>query len=441
MAHRLLRIAAAIAALAPAGTPAALAQDGASARDPVPLYCQDDDQRPECLPARDALGRMVVYLPPLLADLFPNGTGRPGVDRPPSASPRAVTGAFVPDEVLVTIDGDAAAVTEIATRFGLEVRAQRVSGLFGAAVVRYGIPDGRPVSVVLAQLVAESRMRERVPNHLYQLQQAPVMINYAFQRIVLDAGAASGEGIDVAIIDSAADGEHPALAGAIVEGFDALPAVPVELRSHGTSVAGIVGGVGAYRGVAPGTRIHMARAFDMTGTTADALLVAIEWAVERRVRVINMSFVGPPNELFELACRIAYERGIVLVAAAGNNGPGAPFAYPAAYDEVIAVTATDERDGLMQRANRGRYIHVAAPGVDMLAPVPGGGNDVVTGTSFAAPVVTGLIANLLRAAPGRSPADIADLLARSAVDLGEPGHDDDFGYGLINAAGALTLAR
>lgn len=419
----------------------AAAQENTAARDPVPIYCADDDERPECVPARDALGRGVVYLPPLLADLFPSGAGRPAAASRPSVAPRAISGAFVPDEVLVTIDGDEAAVAEIAALFGLEVRSQRVSDLLGAAVVRFGIPDGRPVSLVLAQLAAESRMRERVPNHLYQLQQAGSMANYAFQRIVLDAGAASGEGIDIAIIDSAADDGHPALAGVIVGSFDALPSVPVDLRSHGTSVAGIIGGVDGYRGVAPGARIHMARAFDTTGTTTDALLLAIEWAIESRVRVINMSFVGPANELFELACRIAYERGIVLVAAAGNNGPGAPFAYPAAYNEVIAVTATDERDGLMQRANRGRYIHVAAPGVDMLAPVPGGGSDVVTGTSFAAPVVTGLIVNLLRAAPDRSPRDIADLLARSAVDLGAPGHDDDFGFGLINAADAFMLAR
>src|SRR5690606_15290726 len=97
----------------------------------------------------------------------------------------------------------------------------------------------------------------------------------------------------------------------------------------------------------------------------------------------------------------ARERDIVLVAAAGNNGPGAPYGYPAAYDGVIAVTATDGKDQIMAQANRGPYVFVSAPGVDVLAPV-GGGQDLVTGTSFAAAIVSGAIANLIHAAPERS---------------------------------------
>jgi subtilisin family serine protease len=223
----------------------------------------------------------------------------------------------------------------------------------------------------------------------------------------------------------------------VVADFDALPDRPVSDRDHGTSVAGIVAGHGPYRGVAPGARLYHARAFENGSSTLDALLTAMEWAIEQDVRIINMSFTGPRNDLFELACRLAGARGIVLVAAAGNAGPGAPFAFPAAYNGVIAVTATNESDGLMEQANRGPYVHVAAPGVDLLAPVAGG-TDAVTGTSFAAPVVTGVIANLVREAPGRTPAEIAELLARTAVDLGPPGRDDDFGYGLVNARSAVA---
>lgn len=422
-------------------SPDAMAQQAPPARDVAPLFCLEDDQRPECAPAADGLGRTIVYLPPLLAALFPSGTGRPALPARTTTAPRAITGAFVPDEVLVTVDGDEAAVSEIAALYGLDIRSQRSSALLSSTLVRYGIPDGRPVGVVLAQLAAEERLRERAPNHIYQLQQAAGLVNYAFERIVLDENEASGEGIDVAIIDSAADETHPALAGVIVDSFDALPDIPVELRGHGTSVAGIIGGVDAYRGVAPGVRIHMARAFDSSGSSFDAILAALEWAVEKDVRIINMSFVGPRNDLFELACRIAFERGIIMVASAGNNGPGAPYAFPAAYDNVIAVTATDSRDSLMEQANRGPYIHIAAPGVDMLAPTSGGGSDIVTGTSFAAPVVTGVVANLLRAMPGRSPGEIADLLALTAVDLGDPGRDPDFGHGLVNAQGAFARAQ
>ncbi len=105
----------------------------------------------------------------------------------------------------MTIDGDAQAVQEIAAAFNLDVRAQRLSTLLGLTVVRYGIPDGRPVGVVLAQLANDARMLQRAPNHIYDLQQAAGIVNYAFQRIALDSSAASGENIRVAVIDTAVD--------------------------------------------------------------------------------------------------------------------------------------------------------------------------------------------------------------------------------------------
>ena len=153
----------------------------------------------------------VVILPDLIVDLFPNPTeqragGRrrsrrarrsrrrfPTIRRcpsaaprgtrrlslvaaPPTVAPRAITGAFVPDEVLVTVDGDPAVVADLAATFGLEVRSQRQSLLLGVTVVRFGIPDGRPVGVVLAQLAGDGRTRARTPNHIYDLQQAAGMV-------------------------------------------------------------------------------------------------------------------------------------------------------------------------------------------------------------------------------------------------------------------------
>jgi subtilisin family serine protease len=167
----------------------------------------------------------------------------------------------------------------------------------------------------------------------------------------------------------------------------------------------------------------------------DTILSALDWAAGRDVRIINMSFVGPRNELLETACRNARARNIVLVAAAGNNGPKAPFGYPAAYAGVTAVTATDEQDRLMQQANRGPYVYLSAPGVDMIAPV-GGGSDLVTGTSFAAAIVSGAVANLIRSNPERSADWIEKALADTATDLGSAGRDGDFGYGLLNARAA-----
>ena len=357
---------------------------------------------------------------------------------PPVVAPMAITGAFVPDEVLVTVEGDASVVAGIAASYGLDIRSQRTSALLGATVVRFGIPDGRPVGVVLAQLAGDGRTQARVPNHIYDLQQAAGGVNYAFQRIALKPDSASGENVKVAVIDTAIDETHPALKDAVAGIFDAMPGVEVTARDHATSVAGLIAGTGEFRGMAPGSKIYHARAFEGGKSTMDIILTALDWAAEQDVRIINMSFVGPQNELLEKACAAARDRDIVLVAAAGNNGPKAPYGYPAAYRGVIAVTATDEKDQLMQQANRGPYVFVSAPGVNVLAPV-GGGADLVTGTSFAAAVVSGAIANLIHSHPDRSADWIEAALSASARDLGATGRDPDFGFGLLDATAAEAV--
>jgi len=417
-------------------------------------------------------GGGAVFLPALIVDLFPNPPGgatplpTPDPRRDPASSlpapappappvqaaalggpiisptdlvatepQRAIVGDFVPDEVLVTVDGDAATVQQIAASFGLEVRSERQSRLLGTTLARFGIPDGRPVGVVLVQLAADGRTMRREPNHVYSLQQAAGIVNYAFDRIALDAKAASGENVRVAVIDTGIDDTNPALSGVIADQFDAMPSVPVEKRDHGTSIDGLIAGVGALKGMAPGAKIYHARAFEGGKSTMDVILSALDWAAEQDVRIINMSFVGPKNDLLGIACRNARALGIVLVAAAGNNGPKAPYGYPAAFDGVIAVTATDAKDGLMPQANRGAYVFISAPGVEMVAP-SGAGSDVVTGTSFAAAIVSGAIANLIHVAPDRSADEIEKALADTARDLGPKGRDNDFGYGLLDTKAA-----
>lgn len=352
-----------------------------------------------------------------------------------AVAPRAIEGAFVPDEVLVTVDGGPAVAQAVAASFGLEIRSQRQSLLLGSSLVRYGIPDGRPVPIVLAQLAGDGRTTAREPNHIYELQQAATAPNFAFQRIALDEADANGENVNVAVIDTALDDTHPALKGVIAGEFDAMPGVKIAARDHATSVAGLIAGTGAFKGMAPGAKIFHARAFEGGKSNMGIILDALDWAAAQDVRIVNMSFVGPKNALLDQACRAARARGLILVAAAGNNGPGAPYGYPAAYNGVIAVTATDAKDALMKQANRGPYVYVSAPGVDLMAPV-GGGVDLVTGTSFAAAVVSGAIANILHKAPDRSADWVEKALADTATDLGEKGRDTDFGFGLINTKAA-----
>ena len=122
-----------------------------------------------------------------------------------------------------------------------------------------------------------------------------------------------------------------------------------------------------------------------------------------------------------------------MIAAAGNLGPGGPRAYPAGYGDVIAVTPVDSRRRVFRRANQGTYIDLAAPGVRIWTAAAGGAGDYVTGTSFAAPFVTAAAAALLAETPGASPAWVRRRLIEHAVDLGQPGLDIRFGWGLVQA--------
>ncbi len=159
---------------------------------------------------------------------------------------------------------------------------------------------------------------------------------------------------------------------------------------------------------------------------------AIDVLVARQVSVINMSLSGPENGVLAKAIQRVDHKGIDMIAAAGNGGPGAKAAFPAAYDQVIAVTAVDRQKKPYRRANRGDYIDLAAPGVGVWAAASIEGTRPKTGTSFAAPFVTAAAA--LAKSRGVAIDDIAGVLTKDAEDLGEPGKDPIFGWGLLNAS-------
>jgi len=131
-------------------------------------------------------------------------------------------------------------------------------------------------------------------------------------------------------------------------------------------------------------------------------------------------------------------KGIVMVAAAGNAGPKSPPLYPAANANVIAVSATDVEDRLFAASNRGRYIAIAAPGVEILLPAPDEKYQMISGTSFSAAYVSGLAALMLERNPGLKPDEVRTILAKTARDLGPPGRDDQFGAGEADAFAAVS---
>jgi subtilisin family serine protease len=256
-------------------------------------------------------------------------------------------------------------------------------------------------------------------------------------------GLATGNKVLIAVIDSGIDTGHPELAGMIVDSFDAIGSGN-PIHPHGTAIAGAIVAQARLKGTAPAARILAVRAFaaqrsDSRGTTYN-ILKGLDWAVARGARIVNMSFTGARDPAVLRKLAIARGKGIVLIAAAGNAGPNAKPLFPAADPNVIAVTATDEDDNLFHSANRGPHIAVAAPGVDLLLPAPGGEYQSTSGTSFAAAEVSGTVALMLERNPDLDPEAVRRALVATARDLGPRGPDPLFGAGLVDAYAAVLAA-
>jgi subtilisin family serine protease len=203
---------------------------------------------------------------------------------------------------------------------------------------------------------------------------------------------------------------------------------------HGTAVASLIAGHTAeFYGAAPGAELYAADVYcgEATGGAIDAIADAFAWMSRERVPVINISLVGPANAMLEQVIRIVTARGHIVVAAVGNDGPSAPPLYPAAYPSVIAVTGVDGRQRVLVEAGRGKHVDFAAPGANMSAANIEHPYALVRGTSFAAPLVAGLLARRLQQVDKQAADAAIAALISSATDLGSRGPDKIYGNGLI----------
>jgi hypothetical protein len=375
----------------------------------------------------------------------------------PNGVPPADERRYVPDEVIILLNGNptAAIVDAIARRHRLvRVESQRFE-LMGATLYRWHIPNGRSVRSVTTELSADHGIGFAQPNYVYALQQqatagAAVLTpqdeadssQYALAKLHLPEahGLAKGDKVLVAVIDSGIDTAHPELAGVVAGQFDALSSTEGP-HPHGTAIAGIIAAHARLIGAAPAVHILAVRAFGASasgteGTTFN-ILKGLDWATGQGARIVNMSFAGPSDPLLGRGMANARQKGAILVAAAGNAGPKSPPLYPAADPNVIAVTATDANDQIFAEANHGSYIAVSAPGVDILVAAPGGAYQVASGTSFAAAYVSGVIALILERRPKLLPDAARRIVLETAKDLGPKGRDDEFGAGLVDAYQAI----
>lgn len=401
--------------------------------------------------------------PPSNPVLPPAGGATRAAPDPPSVPQGPALSAAdteVPGEIVATLAPGAPAGVEdeVARDFGLRVLERLDLTLTGERVVRFAIADQRSIGAVLSALAAETRLREPQPNFVYLPQQsdrpqsAPADLQYALSKLEAPTAhrIAKGKGTLIAVIDSGVDGKHPDLSGALSREIDVTRSGnggTAPFDAHGTAIAGVIAARGLVKGVAPEAAILSIRAFQpgVSGgpatSTSVVLAAGLDAAVGEGARIVNLSLAGPSDPLVKRLVAAAASRGVMLVAAAGNKGPQAPTAYPAGYEEVIAVTATDAADLPYAKANRGAYIALAAPGVDVLTVGAAKSHQLQSGTSFAAAHVSGVLALMLELSPGLSPDEARSALVASAGDLGVSGPDPLFGAGLVNALRAVGVVQ
>jgi filamentous hemagglutinin family protein len=369
-------------------------------------------------------------------------------------------GQFVPNQVVIQIPQATPQqlLESILQGLGLTVLATQPMSLTGNTALNLQLPPGVTMRDVLLRLeqfqvvvIAQANMK------YVTVQQVPAAIapftasrgdpaQYSMGKLHLNEAhrVASGNNITVAIIDSEIDREHAELSGTITQRFDATDSES-RAHSHGTAMAGAIVARDRLLGVAPGARLLAVRAFSETQGSAESttftILKGIEWAASQGARVINMSFAGPYDPSLERALKGAAAKGVVLIGASGNAGPKSPPLWPGADPHVIAVTATDSGDKLFRQANRGPYVSVASPGVEILAPAPQASYQMSTGTSIATAHVSGVVALMLERDPTLTPRDIRLILESTASDLGPKGRDTQYGWGLVNPARAISMVE
>jgi thermitase len=251
----------------------------------------------------------------------------------------------------------------------------------------------------------------------------------------------------IAIIDSGADPTHPDLSSKLLPGWSFLTGTSstADTMGHGTAVAGTVAaatnnGIGGS-GVAWSNPVMPLVVVDSTGSASYSNMAsAITYAADHGARIVNMSLAGTSgSSTLQTAIDYAWNKGTVVFAAAGNYSTSSLY-YPAACNNVVAVSSTSSSDTLSGFSNFGNWIDLAAPGESILTTSNGGGYGYWSGTSFASPIAAGVGALVLGIRPALSASALVSLLEQNADDLGTPGVDSSFGWGRVNAYNAVSAA-
>jgi subtilisin family serine protease len=313
---------------------------------------------------------------------------------------------------------------------GFRVLRRDALEALGLTLVVFEAPDGLSTRRALKQLRSLDPAGDYDYNYLYLGAGEETEADAPVPDVPLPPVAADTR---IGLIDSGVDVSHPVLAGATIlrhgcEGVS-FPA------PHGTAVASLLVGQGAgFESVIPGATLYAADIFcGHGGGSLSLLAVELDWMAREKIAVVNISLVGAKSILLTGLVRAMTSRGFLLVAAVGNDGPTAPPLYPASYPDVIGVTGVDSNRRVLPEACRGEQVDFAAAGAGFSAAAVGGAFEEIRGTSFATPIVAGLLARSLQAPDPANARAAVDALAATAIDIGNNGPDPSYGKGLVGA--------
>jgi hypothetical protein len=362
-------------------------------------------------------------------------------DAPPLEMRDAVVADSLPDQIIFLMATGASGADRIARAAKVAIIETAPLGEAGLVMVVARLTPPDSVAAAQARLEKARGVLWAQSNHQYQLLGQSYPKRFALHAIPEKQPTVAGR---IVMIDAPVDLGHPNLAGASATqsafGVDPAPAM------HGTVVAALLVGTGAYPGTAQGATLTSLAAFGPP-TAAGASLSRTAWlaramneASRLRPDVLNLSFGGPEDRLLGVMLDTIHKNGVCVSAAAGNAGPQGHVLFPATHPASLAVTAVDENLRGYAFASQGDRIDVAGVGVGLNAAVPGG-RRAVSGTSFATAVISGALLRMPACNGGRDPDAMRSQVAAAAKDLGAAGHDAVFGAGLFRLSGAAARKK
>ncbi len=356
---------------------------------------------------------------------------------------------FIKDEIVLSYpNASAGDIKEITKKYRLKTISKNVLGSINTGMLLANTNGTNSINLSKIINKNETNVNAATNNTFHP---AATMFKNAYS--MYDTGVnfvhktTKGKGVSICMIDTPVDIFHPSLSQAHIETLDLIniDEIDAETMLHGTSVAGVLVSQNEYIGISPQAKLFAISAFSTTksrpyilqGTSAK-IAQAIDSCIQHKVDVINLSFTGGQDDLMKKLVMKAIEKGIIVVAAGGNGGHWGSTIYPAVIPGVLATTAVDENKKLYNMADKGAFIDYAAPGVNILTIAPGGKYKLASGTSISSAHVSGIIALLLSQNKSKA---IGKALTETAIDLGKPGRDQEFGDGLVSASRALEIIK